>query len=91
MDEFCSGSSVWSWAAILTMGGAERSGLGLCDSWEAKSGRGCTDTWLFALGEPPRPDELPHQPHPYHPWGDSVHSSQQGAGAGCSRCLCQGG
>lgn len=52
---------------------------------------GLRQHWAFAVGEPPRPDELPYQPHHYHPRGDGVHPSQQGAGVGCARCLCQGG
>lgn len=34
--EFCSRNSVWAWGAVPTRDGAERSGLGLCDVWEAK-------------------------------------------------------
>ena len=61
----------------------------------AVGGAGCRGLserlYVAPPGEPPRPDELPDQPHPHHSRGDSVHSAQQGAGAGRARCLRQGG
>ena len=59
---------------------------------EGQAGGGLSERLDVAPpGEPPRPDELPDQPHPHHSRGDGVHSAQQGAGAGRARRLRQGG
>ena len=84
-------------------GGYGRGGQSLSQAWWKVGGalgvmeggagwrvaEGCLD--VAPLGEPPRPDELPDQPHPHHPRGDGVHPAQQGAGAGRERRLRQGG
>lgn len=53
-----------------------------------------SDVWLVMLdistGGLAGPDELLDQPHYNNPRRDGVHSSEHRAGAGRSRCFCEG-